>query len=109
MMLLMVMIGKIKQIGKVINIRKWYWVECENNNVVCLDLSCNNLKWNIPKGIWNLINLEILYLNYNKITNIPKEILNLKNLKFLHLSDNEIKNVPKELIPFLNNLEYYEI
>jgi Leucine-rich repeat (LRR) protein len=70
-------------------------------NLASLNLGWNNLT-QIPKEIWNLINLTSLNLHYNELTNIPKEIWNLVNLTSLHLGYNELTNIPKEAWNLVN-------
>lgn len=52
----------------------------------------------------NHYNIQILYLDYNKITVIPSSVANLINLKILYLAGNQIKKLPSS-IGNLSNLE----
>ncbi len=62
-----------------------------------LEVSYNKLK-KIPKEIKCLINLKELSFLGNLIEVIPREIKYLKNLEKLNLSDNQIVKLPRELI-----------
>lgn len=55
--------------------------------------------------IFQISNLEILSLNYNKIHILPPQIENLKSLKSLNFISNKIKTMPKE-IGNLSGLEF---
>lgn len=48
----------------------------------------NNMIDELPEGIENLIKLEILHLNDNKIKSLPKRIGQLSNLKKLFVHNN---------------------
>lgn len=54
-----------------------------------LNISFNNLN-SVPKMIFSLKNLKILYLNNNNIKNIPEEIYELEDLKELILEEDEL-------------------
>ena len=56
----------------------------------------------IPREIGILINLQGLYLPFNKIHKVPKEIGNLIHLQELRLDNNNIKTIPKEIGNLLN-------
>ncbi|NEP34707.1 COR domain-containing protein, partial [Moorena sp. SIO3B2] len=59
------------------------------------------LKYNkidkIPEYIGNLFNLTHLYLSFNQLTNLPESIGNLSNLTHLYLSFNQLINLPESL------------
>jgi len=57
----------------------------------------NNKLTSLPKEIWDLKQLEELFLEGNKLTSLPKEIGDLKQLKELHLRNNQLKSLPKEI------------
>ena len=61
-----------------------------------LDLSFNKLK-EISKSIGKLNDLEILYLNYNLLTKLPTSLGNLRSLKELHLNNNQLTTIPNSL------------
>lgn len=66
-------------------------------NLTWLDLAFNLLK-EFPE-IWNLTNLEWLFLGNNNLSGkIPSNIGKLKNLKKLHLQKNNLSgNIPEEI------------
>lgn len=57
----------------------------------------------LPKEIGNLINLETLYLSNNRITSLPTEIGRLSRLRVLRLGSNQLSKLPST-INQLNNL-----
>ncbi|KAI9341978.1 hypothetical protein BDR26DRAFT_859886 [Obelidium mucronatum] len=60
--------------------------------IVTLDLSCNNLKHDLPSDIGNLKSLEILNLGVNAISGeIPLQIGGLVSLKILNISGNRLR------------------
>lgn len=67
-----------------------------------LDLSDNTISGSIPDGLYDLINLEYLYLQRNQIDGIlSPRIGNLYNLVKLFLSENQISgSIPPELGSF---------
>lgn len=58
--------------------------------------------------ITNLTNLQGLYIDYNKLTSIPNNINNLINLRILRLHNNNITHIPYELCK-LTNLEFIDL
>lgn len=60
-----------------------------------LKLSNNQIK--CLKGIAQLNNVEILWLNYNSLTVLPLELCEMSHLKFLNLWSNNLQTIPKEL------------
>jgi uncharacterized membrane protein YciS (DUF1049 family) len=58
----------------------------------------------IPKGVFELYNLEELELYSNEIELIPADISSLKKLKILDLQYNQIQSIPDE-VGFLSGLE----
>ena len=61
------------------------------NNIIKINLTANNLNL-IPKNISNLINLNHLILNNNKITEI-NFLSELKNLEILELKGNQLISI----------------
>ena len=59
------------------------------------------------ENIYDLYNLQNLYLYNNRLTKIPKEIGNLTNLQILSLDNNQLTEIPKE-ISNLKNLQIYK-
>jgi Leucine-rich repeat (LRR) protein len=76
-------------------------------NLIMIDLRCNYIT-SIPTEIKNLINLEYLCLSYNCIKEIHKEIGSLVKLKKLFLNNNKLLNLPIE-IGNLVNLERLQL
>jgi internalin A len=48
----------------------------------------------IPEIIWELKNLEFLYIHQNQITEIPEEISRLTNLRHLIADENQLAAIP---------------
>ena len=93
-------------------------------NLIYLDLSDQGFTGNIPSELWNLVNLETLYLSNNpELTgSIPPEIGNLTSLinldlsmgdvSFSHFGEGKIGNLNGEIpsqIGQLTNLELLDI
>ena len=81
----------------------------KKNNLDKLNLSACNLS-EIPKEVFEFIQLKELYLGFNKITSISREIGNLTQLKILSLVCNQLTSLPDEIgnltqlkILYLNN------
>ena len=74
----------------------WYGVKIENDHVVGLTLTNNNLNGELPIELFSLEHLQELNLFKNTITGvIPSSISNLKELRVLNLSFNKISgNIP---------------
>ena len=51
----------------------------------------------MPKEFVNLINLQELYLDKNKIKEIPKEFVKLVNSQEVYLDDNLANVIPEKL------------
>jgi internalin A len=62
----------------------------------------------VPTEIFELIDLELLFINSNHIGFIPNEISHLKNLRRLTLVGNRIANIPNS-ITLLENLELLDL
>ena len=69
----------------------WDGVTVEDNKVIALDLSFNNLQGQLPEQIGDLIYLKELVLFRNKLEgSIPASIGNLNELKVLNLAFNKL-------------------
>jgi len=77
-------------------------------NLETLYLSFNQIK-TLPPEIGNLTNLKVLFLSRNKLTTLPPKIGKLKNLEELYLGDNELTTLPPEIgnLTKLENLNLY--
>jgi len=62
----------------------------------------NNQLSSIPAEIWNLVNLQVLSLDDNQLTSIPAEIWNLVNLQTLYLDYNQLTSIPAEIWNLVN-------
>ncbi|MFY7758197.1 MAG: leucine-rich repeat domain-containing protein, partial [Flavobacterium stagni] len=96
-------------------VANWYGVKVENDKVVAIDLSDNNLSGTLSAKLGDLKNLQSLVLFKNSIEGvIPATLGQLKNLQVLNLSFNKMSGeIPaeisgavslKELTLFMNNL-----
>ena len=75
-----------------------------------LDVSRNNIGGDIPEAIYSLTNMDIFYLDRNKLTGTISTLIGqLGNLKSVDLFGNYLTGtVPQEVFN-LNNMEYFEI
>src|SRR6476620_326745 len=72
-------------------VASWYGIKLQNDKVISIDLSNNNLTGTLPAEITTLTYLQQLNLFKNAISgNIPTTIGNLKQLKTLNLSFNKL-------------------
>jgi hypothetical protein len=96
-------------------VETWYGIKVENDKVVSIVLTNNNLVSTLPDGITGLKGLAVLNLFKNQISGkIPSTIGKLKNLRELDLSFNKLSGeipcsfceIPhlKTLNLFMNNL-----
>jgi len=74
-----------------------YYLKISVKNTTELDISRSGIR-EIPAGIFNLVNIEILDLSHNKITILPNEIKKLTKLKKIYLSDNYFSKAEQERI-----------
>ncbi|KAF8012139.1 hypothetical protein BT93_I0312 [Corymbia citriodora subsp. variegata] len=75
-----------------------------------IDLSCNTLDGNIPKGLTRLVRLQNLNLSQNKLVGkIPLDIGNLKDLESLDLSINKLSGEIPHSISNLNFLSHLDL
>ena len=89
---------------------KVFWTSESNNKTTHTELTSlvlynNNIKY-IKSGTFDpLINLDILYLNSNKLSNIDNRfIVNLNKLVFFRIDFNELTQLPTKWLP--NSLQY---
>jgi small GTP-binding protein len=76
--------------------------EVKDKKLKKLDLSGCTLT-EVHSNVWELEQLEVLSLRFNKLTNLPESITKLSNLTELDLRDNKLTNLP-ESITKLSNL-----
>ena len=70
----------------------WYGVKIQNDQVVGLTLSNNNLNGELPNELFSLVHLKELNLFRNAITGtIPASIANLKELTVLNIAFNTLQ------------------
>ena len=81
------------------NIEDWYGVTVEDNEVVAIDLSDNNLKGKIPAELFYLTKLKKLRLERNQLFDtIPSTLGRIATLEELDLSRNQLSGqMPKEI------------
>src|SRR5688572_15634064 len=77
--------------------------EAAETEAIRLDLSELGLT-ELPLELWQLSNLQMLYLWGNQLTSVPPEIGRLSNLQELSLSYNQLTSVPSEIWQ-LSNLQ----
>ena len=71
-------------------VSKWYGLTIEDDNVVAIDLSFNNLNGNLPESISNLTHLKVLNLSFNKLEGeLPTTLVNMVSLTELKLFSNQ--------------------
>ncbi len=81
------------------DVTTWEGVTIENDKVIGLDLSANNLEGELPSTLSNLAYLEHLDLSGNALSGeLPDTLGNLDKLEVLALSGNELSGeVPTDL------------
>lgn len=62
-----------------------------------LRLSENDLQGDLPGSLCNLLELEYLDVQSNKITNLPAELKHLSHLRSINITDNQMRSIPMEL------------
>ncbi len=88
-----------------LNVDDWFGVKVEENKVVEVILSSNNLSGTLPDSLENLIYLQVLQLSFNQISgSIPESLGNLIHLEYLELGHNQITGSIPESIGSLVNL-----
>lgn len=70
-------------------------------DVKCIQIESCKIK-NLPKEIFNLVNLVELYINYTNIKILSHEIGNLRSLEILNVSHNQLFELPKEVFELIN-------
>ena len=91
-------------------VSNWYGITVENNRVVKLDLSLNNLVGTIPPNFKDLTALTELNLERNEISgSFPEEVLALSNLTVLNLRNNNFSGPIPTNIDTLTKLEYLKL
>ena len=89
------------------SVSEWYGITLENDKVIAINLSFNNLKGSLPSEISQLTALKELNLSFNKLNGqLPKSITSLENLEVLKLFSNGFSGaIPKD-IGNLKNLKH---
>ena len=86
----------------------WYGIHCENDKVVAITLTDNNLIGQIPSELFDLTELTTLELSENRLNgSIPSSITQATRLVDLDLSDNQLNgDIPPEVyqLPALETL-----
>jgi Leucine-rich repeat (LRR) protein len=79
----------------------------DDNRLIKLGLSGLGLT-QLPPELWQLTNLQELYLDNNLLNQLPPEIGLLTNLQQLHLTNNQLSQLPPE-IGLLTNLQELDL
>ncbi|MBK7477482.1 MAG: hypothetical protein IPI11_16315 [Haliscomenobacter sp.] len=88
----------------------WYGVQCEDGQVVGLNLFDNGLDGTIPPEIGNLAQLGSLNLGLNQLKgSIPAKIGSLTNLHYLNLGANQLSGAIPGEIGNLTNLTHLNL
>jgi Leucine-rich repeat (LRR) protein len=79
-------------------------VSCDGGQVSSISLSNNNLSGTIPESISDLTNLQILYLDTNRLTSIPGNLTGLTSLSEVTIRNNYLSlcEMSTELKTFIN-------
>lgn len=71
-------------------------------NITCFEIGFNKFE-TLPENIFqNLLKLEEIYINNNKLKKIPRSVGLLKKLEICTVNDNPIKFIPVELTECIN-------
>ena len=91
-------------------VSKWFGVKVENDKVIELDLSNNNLKGALPTEIGGLNNVRVINFFKNELTGvIPASIGDMKSLQVLNLSFNQFSGSIPASIANASNLVSVEL
>ncbi len=78
--------------------------EAKASGTTSLDLT-NKWLTCLPSELFQLTQLEVLFLIGNNLAEIPPEIGQLNKLEMLYLSDNKLKELPVEIAQLINIIE----
>jgi len=78
------------------------------SNLTNLKYLAINFAGELPDTFESYENLEVLILNFNRLSELPPSLFDLCNLKELHLSGNYLRTLPKEILN-LKNLIYLDL
>ncbi|TKY59523.1 BRASSINOSTEROID INSENSITIVE 1-associated receptor kinase 1 [Spatholobus suberectus] len=97
--------------SSLVNPCTWLHVTCNNeNSVIRVELSKNNITGKIPEELGSLTNLVSLNLYMNSITgSIPDKLANLKKLRFLRLNNNSLSGKIPMLLTTVNSLQVLDL
>ncbi|KAF2852287.1 L domain-like protein [Plenodomus tracheiphilus IPT5] len=70
-----------------------------------LKLAENDLQGDLPASLCNLLELEVLDVQSNKITDISGELGHLTHLRSINITDNQLKAIPMELFESTSLIE----
>jgi Leucine-rich repeat (LRR) protein len=88
----------------------WYGLSIENDNVVAINLSFNNLNGKLPEDISVFKALRILNLSFNKLEGeLPTTLTNISSLEDLKLFSNNFSGAIPKNIGNLTNLKFLEL
>src|SRR6266704_5774216 len=73
----------------------------DDNRLIKLGLSGLALT-QLPPELWQLTNLQELYLDNNQLSQLPPEIGQLTNLQMLRLDQNQLNQLPLEIGQLIN-------
>ena len=91
-------------------ITEWYGVTIENDQIVAINLSFNNLTGNLPSEISKLTSLRTLNLAFNKLEGkLPKTLTEMTSLETLQLFSNNFSGAIPTDIGRMENLKTLEL